>query len=468
MTQRRPQSREALEDALAEAVWGLSASQVPDACTRIGLRSGTRDEAMGSKRKYARARTKDMQLPELLSAAQKFLDDFEAPALEDTVLELTTTDDRRISQLTRQAVLEALVPIRPLFGKLNPIHALDALKPDWNESSSLDPLTSNLQGDIEAHFVNGSGFDSTTALKMCGVLTCYQNRFFALLGELVSPLARDARQQLEIVGLLNPILAVDGYTLKSVDQVSGRSVYEVRRLASGVSGAVKNLIFASVRVKPDIVLRDALNNDVEIVNESDALVYDRELTETGLSWGELTDWWTSIPGIVPDHLNASQALYARLQATVRASRSPGEYALFRTYFSHFASLRDTGDLPALVPQVFLHYDPRTLLQRGESLVFARQRMDMLLLLNHSTRIILEVDGKHHYADDGRASPKKYAVMASEDRRLRLLGYEVYRFGAAEFSDTVERGRAWDVGPQSTAAAVDFFESLFAKHPIKRR
>lgn len=55
--------------------------------------------------------------------------------------------------------------------------------------------------------------------------------------------------------------------------------------------------------------------------------------------------------------------------------------------------------------------------------------------------MLEVDGRHHYADpSGVASPQLYATMAAEDRRLRLVGYEVFRFGGAELTDTAQ-GRA---------------------------
>lgn len=63
----------------------------------------------------------------------------------------------------------------------------------------------------------------------------------------------------------------------------------------------------------------------------------------------------------------------------------------------------------------------------------RERMDFLLLLPHGVRIVLEVDGKQHYAEGDIASPKLYSEMVSEDRRLRLHGYEVYRFGGYELS-----------------------------------
>lgn len=58
-------------------------------------------------------------------------------------------------------------------------------------------------------------------------------------------------------------------------------------------------------------------------------------------------------------------------------------------------------------------------------------MDFLLLLPHRQRVVIEIDGKQHYADGDTASPQRYASMVAEDRNLRLLGYEVYRFGGFE-------------------------------------
>ena len=50
----------------------------------------------------------------------------------------------------------------------------------------------------------------------------------------------------------------------------------------GVDGELKNLIFAANGPKPRIVLRDAIDNMIEIVeNEDNCLVYDRPLADTG-------------------------------------------------------------------------------------------------------------------------------------------------------------------------------------------
>jgi hypothetical protein len=55
-----------------------------------------------------------------------------------------------------------------------------------------------------------------------------------------------------------------------------------------VRGEMKNLIFAATGPEPKIVLRDAINNDLEIVeNAEDRLVYDLPLPESGLTWRQL-------------------------------------------------------------------------------------------------------------------------------------------------------------------------------------
>lgn len=78
-----------------------------------------------------------------------------------------------------------------------------------------------------------------------------------------------------------------------------------------------------------------------------------------------------------------------------------------------------------------------------------------MLLPHRVRVVIEVDGRHHYAAEaGAADTAKYAAMVKADRILRLRGYELYRFGARELPDaeTAER------------VVAEFFDRLSQRHP----
>jgi len=198
----------------------------------------------------------------------------------------------------------------------------------------------------------------------------------------------------------------------------------------GVAGLMKNLIFAANGPKPKIVLRDAVSNDLEIVENAEyCLVYDRPLAETGLSWRELTAWWAGSDNLDgEEERTTALSLYERLLESMAGNAA--EQFIFTRYCTGY-KVHGFG-LPALIPQVYLHYDPYTRRAGG---TLARQRMDFLLLLPQRRRAVIELDGIQHYADGRRrADPERYAQMAAGDRELQLAGYEVYRFGGHELTD----------------------------------
>jgi hypothetical protein len=65
----------------------------------------------------------------------------------------------------------------------------------------------------------------------------------------------------------------------------------------GVGTPAKNLIFAANGPKPELVLRDAVNNDIEIVrNGKYCLVYDQPIPADGLTFSNLIEWWREHEG----------------------------------------------------------------------------------------------------------------------------------------------------------------------------
>jgi very-short-patch-repair endonuclease len=187
-------------------------------------------------------------------------------------------------------------------------------------------------------------------------------------------------------------------------------------------------------------------------NEQFCLVYDRPLVSQGLTWADLTSWWADREGLTEaPGREVSRSLYQRLGPSL--GDNGAERRILHAYGERYVRLGD--DIPALIPQVYLHYDPYTRAHRvpGNAPV-SRQRMDFLLLLPHRIRIVIECDGRQHYADDsGRADTHRYAEMVAEDRDLRLRGYEVYRFGGAELTE----------GPATDRLLAAFFDRLAERY-----
>jgi hypothetical protein len=225
-------------------------------------------------------------------------------------------------------------------------------------------------------------------------------------------------------------------------------------LKPGTFGNFKNLIFAANGPKPEIILLNATTNEIKIVkNEEYCLIYNRPLTEKGLLWEELVDWWCDRENLHEQTRSEQcRSLFNRLNASVE-NNNP-ETIFFRTYYKFFFE-KLGNNLPALIPQVYLHYDPYTWKQLKGVKRLSRQRMDFLLLLPYSKNIVIEIDGKQHYSESEKASPKLYAEMVEEDRRLKLAGYELYRFGGYEFLE-VEKAQEM---------VNNFFSDLFKLHSI---
>ena len=237
-----------------------------------------------------------------------------------------------------------------------------------------------------------------------------------------------------------------------MDIDGGYPVFSVVSTQAARNRRPKNLIFASLS-KPDLRFISAVDNDIEIVgNAADVLVYDRPIGTDGLRWRDLQAWWQDTQQIASED-ETKRSLYRRLTRSLPSS-SPPQRNLFELYHEIHGSA--VPDLPALLPEVWLHWDHKTVQERGHAALL-RFRMDFLLLLPQRQRIVIEVDGSQHYSSDGRPDGTKYAANMRGDRDLKLSGYEVFRFGATELQNR----------ESARLLLQSFFNDLFRRFSVKR-
>jgi len=435
-----------------------SRTKLPDLCDSIGLPSAPDDPTL-SKAEYIESR----------------LGLLEDSALRAAFEELLSLHGAALSATTRFALEEAfwtryppfLIPKKhrrqlanslegtPLFLKGD--RFLRALADLWVLEDPLETLlgqfgrqrSNSLRRDIEQHVVqNPEDWPVEHFFDRLGAFDVSDQRFALFIEALASPDVRpDEAEQRAFAERVNTALRAVGVELREVDVDGGYPVFRFTR-TSRMAGRPKNLIFAS-SLKPDLRLRDAVNNDVEVVTGGDrVLIFDRPIPAEGLKWRDLQAWWADLKGL--ERAQAKSTLYKRLMACL-PRESPAQSRLFETFFQYYGPR--IPDLPALLPEVWLHWDPKTVRERGAEALL-RFRMDFLMLFSHDARIVIEVDGKQHYTDDsGRGDPSRYGAMMEADRELRLSGYEVYRFGASELNE------------QAAPSLKDFFDRLLRRHGI---
>jgi very-short-patch-repair endonuclease len=320
--------------------------------------------------------------------------------------------------------------------------------------SLLGESSNSLRDRIEHHVFHNRGVWTTEDLfEQLGVFEATDARFTRFLEGLVSAdTVLDEPAQRHIVEIANPHLRRVGTELREIGVEGGYPVFKVVSLRAARNRRPKNLIFATL-AKPDIRFVNAIDNDIEIVENADkVLVYDRPIGTDGIRWRDLQAWWMDSEQLT-DEAEAKKSLYERLLRSL-PDNSPPQQNLYRLYHEIHGSA--VPDLPALLPEVWLHWDPVTAKARGPKALL-RFRMDFLLLLPHGERVVIEVDGAQHYSTDGRPDGTKYADNMRGDRDLKLNGYEVFRFGATELLD---REHARTVLQQ-------FFTDLFRRFNVPR-
>ena len=366
--------------------------------------------------------------------------------------------DNTIPKQARRLILDELTMLGSVSGHLELPEFLKRIFPKFSEMGSTDYRYTTAEADVRQHMelCNDWSFDYLWYTYL-DIENIPDDEFLYLLEQYVHPIIRRSRitedlereyfENSDCAEIINKHLISCGFKLTPCETLGDKQIYKAVPVKSGVKGQVKNIIFAAT-YKPEISFIDALNNDIKITaNEDKCLVYDRDIPSDGLYWSTLVKWYAEKYGIT----EAQEKEYIKRLAD--SLDSAPEKMLLQAY----CTLRHEKniDLPALIPQVYLYYDPQTIKQRGWKL-FEHQKMDFLMIFSMSNRIVIEIDGKQHYAIGDRACPELYANMVAAQREMTLCGYDVYRFGGHEFQGDKE---------EVIKKLQNFFVNLMKKHNV---
>jgi hypothetical protein len=223
-------------------------------------------------------------------------------------------------------------------------------------------VDTSLRANIEQHVYRNPGDWTTEDLfEQLGVFDASNMRFAMFLEGLVSAdVIPDEPAQRRIVNTVNPHLRSVGAELRETGIDGGYPIFSVVSTQSARTGQPLNVIFAS-KTKPDIRFLDAINNKIEVLESiDDVLAYDRQIGGDGIRWRDLQAWWKDKQKLTSD-TEAKKSLYQRLKRSL-PDNSPPQRNLFELYHELHGSA--VPDLPALMPEVWLHWDPKTVRDRG--------------------------------------------------------------------------------------------------------
>lgn len=374
----------------------------------------------------------------------------------------------KIQEFTRQLIIQDLIEIGCVSGTMDVSEFVRRVYPKANQMPTTDHRfgMKTAIDDIRHHMDNNDDWEfEFLFFQYLKLLIVDDADFKYFLEQYVHPTIRrsiwhsdtEERESFDnsvCVEAINKYLTDDGFELQQTSSIANLPVYSVVDLDPGVKGEVKNIIFAS-KYKPDIVLQNAISNEIKIVGNTDhCLVYDQPVSAHGLSWSMLHQWYMEKLYILDRGIDLKGFLRQSLG-------SPIEERFFNAYLE---LAEKNGNIPALLPQVWLYYDPKLEADRIIK-IFEHQRMDFLMLISDSRRIVIELDGVQHYGEmkqiagrqypDYLASVDKYAKMVSAQRDMTLAGYEVYRFGGKELQDEAK----------TKLIVQQFFKELLSKHGI---
>lgn len=185
------------------------------------------------------------------------------------------------------------------------------------------------------------------------------------------------------------------------------------------------IIFAAIQ-KPKGNI-DTINGFYNIyINDKNCYIYDKgkNINDFGVKKEDIEEWCKE-KGIPKDEF------YKKIRNSIPTKAK--EQIKFYDYYMEKIYNRDSKKNFFLFPEVYVNLN----INNGDG---EPQRADFMLVLPNKEKIIIEIDGIGHYADEYQqkwyASEKKYAKDREFDRNMIFKGYKVVRFSNYEIRDDI--------------------------------
>ncbi|WP_223167998.1 hypothetical protein [Nonomuraea sp. SYSU D8015] len=344
---------EALRGLVAGVVFDLASHshrELGPICEGLGV--SVPDEAFGSKRDRIGQGLADLADADLPMVAERVLQQLQvSPATRNMIQDVLWAGHgtleipaRTRRDIARDLDLADFLPYSSRFkALLARLWVLDNGPLDW-----LIEAGATLSAQIDRHvFRNPGDWTAEDLFEQLNAFEASDTRFGLFLEGMASAeVLPDEPAQRRVVGIINPHLQTLGIELRQIRSEGGYPVFGIVSTQSARSRQPKNLIFATT-AKPDIRFLSAVDNDIEVLNPDDVLVYDRPVTADGILWRDLQSWWKETRNLPTDKA-AKDSLYARLGSCL-PNNSDAQRNLFTLY--HELHGPNVPGLPALLPEV---------------------------------------------------------------------------------------------------------------------
>lgn len=228
-----------MKDIIIDTLYNYSAYQLPAICESVGLSSGTVNEAMKSKKNYISNRIVAFNKNEIIDVLHKIKDKLDITLIPEekysyVISDVTKRDitDILVNGLEIQDFMETKTVQMPWNGRMSEIDFIKRVC-DVSKIPVDDKRCNNFEEEYFRHRVNNDDYDNDYffELEKLPYKSSNTNNFLKILCEMFHPEVRNENGYWhEFLDAFNKLIREDGYELYPASQISGRDVYDFRKI----------------------------------------------------------------------------------------------------------------------------------------------------------------------------------------------------------------------------------------------